>query len=95
MNTARNLMAKYRNSNCCNCSRRKILDHRQEQQKLGMELRGLIYQIWEQLDIILQDAGTQTAGLAFAGNPGPAVTNVTEEWTGEIATAGSKTLTTS
>jgi hypothetical protein len=30
----------------------------------------------------LGGTGTQSFGLAFAGNPGPAVTNVTEEWTG-------------
>ena len=40
----------------------------------------------------LAGSGTQTLALAFGGYPS---TNVTEEWTGEVATAGSKTLTTS
>ena len=39
--------------------------------------------------------GTQTAGLASGGNNGTTVVATTEEWTGEVATAGSKTLTTS
>jgi hypothetical protein len=41
-------------------------------------------------------AGIQTAGLAIGGRTGPSTTNaITEEWTGEVATANSKTLTTS
>jgi len=38
-------------------------------------------------------AGTQTAGLAFGGNPGPAPTNATEEYTGVFN--ATRTLTTS
>ena len=44
----------------------------------------------------LGGAGTQTLGLAFGGETGAgARTAVTEEWTGDILTATSKTLTTS
>jgi hypothetical protein len=46
----------------------------------------------------LMDAGTQSAALAFGGYTGSSPSNyltATEEWTGEVATAGSKTLTTS
>ena len=42
----------------------------------------------------LGGAGTQTAALAAGGFTTVAVAN-TEEWTGETATANSKTLTTS
>jgi hypothetical protein len=41
----------------------------------------------------LGGAGTQSLGVAFAGNPGPAVTNVTEEWTGSGVQV--RTITTS
>ena len=41
----------------------------------------------------LGGAGTQSLGVAFAGNPGPAVTNVTEEWTGTAL--ATRTITTS
>jgi hypothetical protein len=44
--------------------------------------------------IELAGSGTQTLGLGAGGYP-TSKTNVTEEWTGEIATANSKTLTTS
>jgi len=40
------------------------------------------------------NAGSQTLALGFGGESLPART-FTEEWTGEVATAGSKTLTTS
>ena len=40
----------------------------------------------------LYGTGTQSSALGFGGSP--AVTT-TEEWTSEVATAGSKTLTTS
>ena len=43
----------------------------------------------------LGSAGTQAAALGFGGNAGSPGTTATEEWTGEVATAGSKTLTTS
>jgi hypothetical protein len=42
----------------------------------------------------LGGAGTQSAGLAFVGNPGPAVTAATEEWTGPGAPL-TKTITVS
>jgi hypothetical protein len=41
-----------------------------------------------------QRIGNQSAALA-AGGVSTGVTNITEEWTGEVATASSKTLTTS
>jgi hypothetical protein len=40
------------------------------------------------------NAGTQSATLA-AGGSTPTASSATESWTGEVATAGSKTLTTS
>jgi hypothetical protein len=40
-------------------------------------------------------AGIQTAGLAIGGDAGAGFLTNTEEWTGEVATANSKTLTTS
>ena len=40
-------------------------------------------------------AGISTAALASGGTTPTAVTAATEEWTGEVATASSKTLTTS
>jgi hypothetical protein len=42
----------------------------------------------------LGGAGTQASALAFGGFTTAAVAT-TESWTGEVATAGSKTLTTS
>jgi hypothetical protein len=62
-------------------------------QNHGMELFGQIYLVWQQLDMA-QVAGTQTAALA-AGGVTPTGVAATEEWTGEVATANSKTLTTS
>jgi len=45
----------------------------------------------------LAGAGTQSLGLVMGGDPtnGGATTTATEAWTGEVATASSKTLTTS
>jgi hypothetical protein len=42
----------------------------------------------------LAGAGTQAAAIGFGGDT-PTITTATEEWTGEVATANSKTLTTS
>jgi hypothetical protein len=43
----------------------------------------------------LGEAGTQTVGLAFGGYAGPAVSTLTEEFTGPSTTLNYKTLTTS
>jgi hypothetical protein len=60
--------------------------HIQMPQKNMMDLLGLLVEIWEQQDS-LGGAGTQTAGLAFGGDPGTAA-NVTEEYDGSAWTAG-------
>ena len=45
----------------------------------------------------LAGTGTQSLGLAFGGNPGSpsSPSNATEEFTGEVATATARTVTTS
>jgi hypothetical protein len=43
----------------------------------------------------LKGVGTQSSGVIFGGSTPGGSQNVTEKWTGEVATAGSKTLTTS
>ena len=40
-------------------------------------------------------AGVQTLALGFGGQTATSVVTTTEEWTGEVATANVKTLTTS
>jgi hypothetical protein len=60
-----------------------------------MELLGLIYQVWQLLEELAGAGWNSSLALAaFGGDNGVVLTN-TEEWTGEVATANSKTLTTS
>jgi hypothetical protein len=59
-----------------------------------MEPVGLIVQIWQQLEVQLAGAGTQTAALGFGGFTTTVVAN-TEEYTGAFDTVTASTLTTS